>query len=842
MPRDGESRTSLLSEGPNWGEQVDESTTSSQVQGADRSAGKNKQSQGDFHSNETDSPISPSGEFPSTDTIEGEIFRAYLLAQGDDYDEDEESFDRNFEDEETTPSQGSSTDFGAVKAFWTNYLDHKDSESLATDDSSRPRKTLVGSDVPGLWSSRSWLSADEFKGVQTPTASAPITPHSVSSVSESEEAVPRRKKVAISDTFKTSLSSQSQDHLKLNTGLLHGAVQSTSAHRVQPIVSETKLSPRPQPQKFLSSSPTLVPPKNSTPRSFGGDVTNISHSTSGYSQKEISCTIKSSNSLNSKIDKISATAEIEFSLAGKGKAGCSLAGTKKQNKGGKLLEVDPLIEIRIPSIPTPDSVSSSVQGRMQIPIISPRSEHQERFQWAYDAWCQSGLMKKNPMKRGISAPVASLIASYQKQSPPEVLLPRRIQTPRSEPKKIPETKWNAINTVKPQSSLDPLNTAVVRMSSGESEEPHETDKSTFHNLLKQWRHKSDDKPNSHFLSPEHKLELQLLESSLERSINKNEIADARKPNDTSLESVESNTTLVTKRIKEFNRDYFDLVREQDSLALDYKTLRSMKEKPGVTGSAPTIRRAATFGDEQPNTMYLRYADEIVDSDYYEDSFMEDEPSRALVFWEKKNTFEVLVGDANGERGHDMMIRNVERIKPKQIFNLKDNPSCECSNSVFSGNDDLIDFFLPKMGMACTCGKQGKGLENPEVPTAIENVLRPWQVEFLKSFGIDRGEQLVKARHRSGDVMAKALRQWRKKAGMTPFKTSCCGMAIHIWAKTCKAFVRSIRKQLASGNLSLDQQPRISLPQLTYFLCDLPAAPRLRETQELRFEPGSQEEI
>jgi len=34
--------------------------------------------------------------------------------------------------------------------------------------------------------------------------------------------------------------------------------------------------------------------------------------------------------------------------------------------------------------------------------------------------------------------------------------------------------------------------------------------------------------------------------------------------------------------------------------------------------------------------------------------------------------------------------------------------------------------------------------------------------------------------------------------MTPFRTKACGLALQIWSKTCKAFVRSIRKQLAEG--------------------------------------------
>lgn len=141
--------------------------------------------------------------------------------------------------------------------------------------------------------------------------------------------------------------------------------------------------------------------------------------------------------------------------------------------------------------------------------------------------------------------------------------------------------------------------------------------------------------------------------------------------------------------------------------------------------------------------------------------------------------------------------------------------CRCSESIFSGNNDLVDFFLPLMGMACKCGKQGKGFVNYKVPTSLENILRPWQVQFLASFGIYRGEELVKAQHRSAMTLATALRQYRRKNGMTPYRTKSCAMALQIWSKCCKAFVRSIRKQRASGRYSL-KMPN-TLPLLSSFI-------------------------
>lgn len=151
---------------------------------------------------------------------------------------------------------------------------------------------------------------------------------------------------------------------------------------------------------------------------------------------------------------------------------------------------------------------------------------------------------------------------------------------------------------------------------------------------------------------------------------------------------------------------------------------------------------------------------------------------------------------------DVMKRRVSGFSDCSVVSASDEGPCQCSSSVFSGNDELIDFFLPQMGMACNCGKRVMGLRTPEEPTSLENILRPWQVIFLAAFGIHRGDQLVKAHHRSAKALANALRQYRRKHGMTPFRTKSCGMALQIWSKTSKAYVRSIRKQLTSGTNDL----------------------------------------
>ena len=148
---------------------------------------------------------------------------------------------------------------------------------------------------------------------------------------------------------------------------------------------------------------------------------------------------------------------------------------------------------------------------------------------------------------------------------------------------------------------------------------------------------------------------------------------------------------------------------------------------------------------------------------------------------------------------DMVIQRVKSFGERSVQHTS---RCQCSNSVFSGKDELVEFFLPLMGMACTCGKRPEPtFSNERDPTALENILRPWQVKFLAAFGIYRGDQLVKAHHRSAPALANALRQYRRDQGMTPFRTKSCNTALKIWAKTAKAFTRSIRQQ-SGGSLKV----------------------------------------
>ena len=171
--------------------------------------------------------------------------------------------------------------------------------------------------------------------------------------------------------------------------------------------------------------------------------------------------------------------------------------------------------------------------------------------------------------------------------------------------------------------------------------------------------------------------------------------------------------------------------------------------------------------------------------------------------------------------HDRLLHRVNSISEES--NQEEVCRCSCSHSVFSGSDDLIEFFLPLMGTGCTCGKTIPGLKDPNQPTSLVNILRPWQVEFLSRFGIHCGKELVKSFHRSGLALAKAIVIYRKNEGMTPYPLKSCVMALQIWSKTSKTFVRSIRDQISqqdSVNVVHsvdDDKTELKLPNTLYIL-------------------------
>jgi hypothetical protein len=144
-----------------------------------------------------------------------------------------------------------------------------------------------------------------------------------------------------------------------------------------------------------------------------------------------------------------------------------------------------------------------------------------------------------------------------------------------------------------------------------------------------------------------------------------------------------------------------------------------------------------------------------------------------------------------EENDKRVISNLETVEVK--------PGCACESSMFSGNAEHVDFYLPKLGVICSCGKnQSVTMREGSDPCALENILRDWQVDFLKSVGISAALELVHAtRQRSGEL-AKDMRRWRKKNNLLAVKTKSCSVALHIWSQTCRSVVKSVQEQKAKG--------------------------------------------
>ena len=157
------------------------------------------------------------------------------------------------------------------------------------------------------------------------------------------------------------------------------------------------------------------------------------------------------------------------------------------------------------------------------------------------------------------------------------------------------------------------------------------------------------------------------------------------------------------------------------------------------------------------------------------------------------------------------VQHPDILKHSSNKNSFSNTECTCIASNFSGNSDHVEFFLPKLGKACKCKKRivSDDMDAPgseEDPTALPNILRPWQVEFLSSIGIKTASQLIKARRTDSTRMAKSLIHWRKKKMMKPVKLKSCFVALHIWARTSKVILKSHKQYLRNKKILCNMPP------------------------------------
>jgi len=146
-----------------------------------------------------------------------------------------------------------------------------------------------------------------------------------------------------------------------------------------------------------------------------------------------------------------------------------------------------------------------------------------------------------------------------------------------------------------------------------------------------------------------------------------------------------------------------------------------------------------------------------------------------------------------------------------ISNINEANRCFCESSMFGDNAEHVEFYLPQLGVACACGRNN-------VPTfagvqelcSLENILRPWQVQFLASVGLVDAVEFVHAFKQRGSILAKDLRRWRKMMHLPTVRTKSCRVALHIWNRTVRNEVESQVVSGATGALPCSSHHKLPL--------------------------------
>jgi len=152
------------------------------------------------------------------------------------------------------------------------------------------------------------------------------------------------------------------------------------------------------------------------------------------------------------------------------------------------------------------------------------------------------------------------------------------------------------------------------------------------------------------------------------------------------------------------------------------------------------------------------------------------------------------------RGRDMSSRSIRsrltqsRSPSPHSQIIRHTNSCSCMGSMFSGNKEHAEFFLPKLGMACNCGAEEAAQARNNNPTSLKSFLRSWQVSYLKSVGITTAKALINGERKNATNLSKAMKKWRYTKRMKPAHTKSCVVALQIWSKVAKTVLKSEEKR------------------------------------------------
>lgn len=148
--------------------------------------------------------------------------------------------------------------------------------------------------------------------------------------------------------------------------------------------------------------------------------------------------------------------------------------------------------------------------------------------------------------------------------------------------------------------------------------------------------------------------------------------------------------------------------------------------------------------------------------------------------------------SSDEMSKDVFIDNMNEMNENE-------PPCKCGISSVFAKKEYVVFYLPKIGVTCSCGKRREDQLPPDSdPSALNSILREWQVSFLESTGIHDCVDFLHAVKQRKIQLAKEMRVWRKQKGLPSMKTQSCSIALYIWSRTCRVVLRNVTEQKAKG--------------------------------------------
>ncbi len=144
--------------------------------------------------------------------------------------------------------------------------------------------------------------------------------------------------------------------------------------------------------------------------------------------------------------------------------------------------------------------------------------------------------------------------------------------------------------------------------------------------------------------------------------------------------------------------------------------------------------------------------------------------------------------------------SLSRSRSPSPFIIRHKQGCTCHDSIFSGKAEHTEFFLPRLGLACSCGAeeaalskyhQNKTSKDTKDPKALSSFLRSWQVSFLHSIGIKTAIEFIKLEKYDAGEIANAMMKWRKVKKLKPAHYKSCLVALNIWSRVAKSVLKKV---------------------------------------------------